>query len=200
MNLPKFLINSEFLEHLSVPIFVKSKKGAYVYCNTAFTKLIGKPLDEIINRTPSEILPEGLAEALKKQDSDLQNLEIQNKSYASQHNQSEIDFSIKKWIIYDINHDASGFIGAIHPISKHLKPVSSEYKKLTKRETEVLILLAKGSSIKGIASSLGISPHTATDHIKSIYLKLDVHSKNEAIYKMLPLLASGDLQIEANNL
>jgi PAS domain S-box-containing protein len=193
MNLPKFLINSEFLEHLNVPIFVKSKNGKYVYCNTAFTKLIGKPLDEIINRTPSEILSGGLADAIKKQDRDLENLDNQNKDNPTQHNQSEIDLSIKKWVIYDINHDATGFIGAIHPISKNLKPVSNEYKKLTKRETEVLMLLAKGGSIKGIASSLGISPHTATDHIKSIYLKLNVHSKNEAIYKMLPLLASGEL-------
>lgn len=203
MKLPKFLINTEFLEHLSVPIFVKSKSGTYVYCNSAFAKLIGKPPNEIINKTPSEILPKGVADELKKQDIELQGHQILDKGHPPatieseiDFNESEIDFSVKKWIIYDINHDVSGFIGAIHrPSSKHLRKIPSEYKKLTKREIEVATLLAKGKSIKGIANSLGISPHTATDHVKSIYLKLDVHSKNEAIYKMLPVLA-GNVDFE----
>ncbi|MCP5157363.1 MAG: helix-turn-helix transcriptional regulator [Ectothiorhodospiraceae bacterium] len=51
---------------------------------------------------------------------------------------------------------------------------------LTRREHEVLILVAKGYSRPTIASLLGLSPHTVTDHVKSTYRKLGVHSCAEA--------------------
>lgn len=52
---------------------------------------------------------------------------------------------------------------------------------LTDRETEVLTLLSQGSSYKSIALKLGISPNTIKYHIKNIYDKLQVHTKEDAI-------------------
>lgn len=52
---------------------------------------------------------------------------------------------------------------------------------LTERETEVLTKLARGSSYKSIALDLEISPNTIKYHIKNIYDKLQVHSKEDAI-------------------
>ncbi|HEX9028541.1 MAG TPA: LuxR C-terminal-related transcriptional regulator, partial [Anaerolineales bacterium] len=52
---------------------------------------------------------------------------------------------------------------------------------LSERELEVLNLLAKGYSSGEVARSLVISVNTAKAHIKSIYQKLDVHSRKEAI-------------------
>ncbi len=52
---------------------------------------------------------------------------------------------------------------------------------LTKRETEVLSMLARGSSYKSIALEFEISVNTIKYHIKNIYDKLQVHSKEEAI-------------------
>ena len=51
---------------------------------------------------------------------------------------------------------------------------------LTGREREVLRLLAMGNSRKSIAASLGISVHTANDHVKALYRKLKVSSGAEA--------------------
>ena len=51
---------------------------------------------------------------------------------------------------------------------------------LSARETEVLSLVARGLRAAEVASTLGISPHTVRDHIKSIYRKLDVSSRAEA--------------------
>ena len=51
---------------------------------------------------------------------------------------------------------------------------------LTPREQEVLSLLAKGIRRKEIANYLNISTHTVSDHLKSVYEKLDVHSSVEA--------------------
>lgn len=54
---------------------------------------------------------------------------------------------------------------------------------LSQRESEIIMLLAKGISFSDIGSILGISPHTVTAHIKKIYKKLGVHSRGEAVYE-----------------
>jgi len=52
---------------------------------------------------------------------------------------------------------------------------------LTDREVEILELLAQGKSNKGIASALSISESTVKSHLKSMFGKLDVTSRAEAI-------------------
>jgi DNA-binding NarL/FixJ family response regulator len=52
---------------------------------------------------------------------------------------------------------------------------------LTERETEVLNLLAKGLANKQIAAALGISEHTVKFHVSSIYTKLNVTNRTEAV-------------------
>lgn len=52
--------------------------------------------------------------------------------------------------------------------------------ELTAREREVLGMLAQGIRIADIANTLGISPHTAGDHVKNIYRKLNISSRAEA--------------------
>jgi len=51
---------------------------------------------------------------------------------------------------------------------------------LTKRETEILQMLAKGLTNKDIASCLFISRNTVKFHLKTIYSKLDVNNRTEA--------------------
>lgn len=61
---------------------------------------------------------------------------------------------------------------------------STDHKPtLTKREHEVLRLIAKGFSYQEIAESLHLSIHTVTSHIKHIYRKLAVGSRGEAVYE-----------------
>ena len=52
---------------------------------------------------------------------------------------------------------------------------------LTKRESEILQLIADGKSRTIIAKELFIDLETVKTHIKNIYLKLDVHSRADAI-------------------
>ena len=52
---------------------------------------------------------------------------------------------------------------------------------LTARELEVLKLLAEGLSAKQIAMRLDLSPETVRDYTKKLYLKLDAHSRVEAL-------------------
>jgi len=51
---------------------------------------------------------------------------------------------------------------------------------LTRREREVLALLAKGATYEDAARILGISLGTVQSHVKSLYRKLEVSSKAEA--------------------
>jgi DNA-binding NarL/FixJ family response regulator len=53
--------------------------------------------------------------------------------------------------------------------------------RLTPREAELLQAFASGKSYKEAARVLGISPHTVGNHVKSIYRKLEVNSRSEAI-------------------
>ncbi len=54
---------------------------------------------------------------------------------------------------------------------------------LTPKEKIVLQYISRGYSNKEIASSLEISPHTVASHIKRIYRKLEVNSRNEAVFE-----------------
>lgn len=54
-------------------------------------------------------------------------------------------------------------------------------EKLTLREREVLTLLGRGFSTQEIAEELSISLSTVRNHIQSIFAKLGVHSRPEAV-------------------
>ncbi|MEL6614909.1 MAG: response regulator transcription factor [Bacteroidota bacterium] len=58
---------------------------------------------------------------------------------------------------------------------------------LTPRETEVLGLIASGATDDGMAAEMGVSPHTVQTHVKSLYRKLDVHSRGEASRRAVEL-------------
>jgi len=60
-----------------------------------------------------------------------------------------------------------------------------EMRSLTRRENEILILLAQGYASKEIADQLGISYDTVCDHLGNIYRKLHVRSRTEAVIKYL---------------
>lgn len=69
---------------------------------------------------------------------------------------------------------------------KIAKMVVNSFKKsndtpLSQRETEVLENLAKGKSYHSIAETLYVSKDTVKFHIKNIYFKLQVSSREEAI-------------------
>ncbi len=55
--------------------------------------------------------------------------------------------------------------------------------KLTPREIDILWGIAKGFSYAEIATNLGMSKQTVPGHIKSIYRKLEVHTRGEAVFE-----------------
>jgi len=57
--------------------------------------------------------------------------------------------------------------------------------KLTPREIDILWGIAKGFSYAEIAEHLGLSRQTVPGHIKSIYRKLEVNTRGEAVFEAL---------------
>lgn len=68
---------------------------------------------------------------------------------------------------------------------QQIKRPSSEVEKLTRREQEILGLLAQGYLYKEIADQLGISLSTVRAHLHAVYEKLHVQSRTEAVVKYL---------------
>ena len=100
------------------------------------------------------------------------------------------------------NYPPDKIIEALHDLYKGGSPMSSviarkiittfnpvperdsEFNKLSKREKELLGLLAKGYRYKEIADLISISIETVRTHIRNIYEKLHVQSRTEAINKV----------------
>jgi DNA-binding NarL/FixJ family response regulator len=68
---------------------------------------------------------------------------------------------------------------------REIKKSDSEKETLTRRENEILSLLAKGALYKEIADQLQISINTVRVHIQNVYEKLHVHSRSQAIMRFL---------------
>jgi DNA-binding CsgD family transcriptional regulator len=56
-----------------------------------------------------------------------------------------------------------------------------EQAKLSQREQEILLLLAKGRNNQNIAEELVLSFHTVRAHIRNAYVKLDIHNRQELL-------------------
>ncbi|MBI5952446.1 MAG: response regulator transcription factor [Chloroflexi bacterium] len=63
----------------------------------------------------------------------------------------------------------------------------SPIEPLTAREMEVIQLMAQGLANKQIALRLGISEHTVKFHLSSLYAKLGVSSRTEAVRRGIEL-------------
>jgi DNA-binding NarL/FixJ family response regulator len=72
-------------------------------------------------------------------------------------------------------------------ISSFQQPLVHEPNQLlSKRENELLELLARGYRYKEIADKLFLSIETIRTHIRNIYRKLEVQSRTEALNKAFP--------------
>ena len=64
-------------------------------------------------------------------------------------------------------------------------PPSAPTERLTTQEIRLLQLLADGHSYQAAALQLDISINTVRSHVRSVYEKLHVHSKSQAVSQAL---------------
>lgn len=199
MNKNTFLVNKRFFENMESPIFAKDIQGFYRYCNVAFTKYLALPKEAILGKTVYDLFPTSLADIYAERDQALFTL-ASHASYDPNGNKiapEENDGVFNKSIIFNEDQSIAGYICMVS-LDKMalLHETADELKVLTSREMQVFNLLVQGKSTKAIARALNISTHTTADHLKLIYRKLGVHSKNEAIYKGLHLFMSHPWQVK----
>jgi DNA-binding NarL/FixJ family response regulator len=72
-----------------------------------------------------------------------------------------------------------------HIAAKLARRVAAPRRELSKREYEVLCLLAKGLRNREIAKRLGITERTVKNHVAQIIVKLGVRSRTEAVTQAL---------------
>jgi DNA-binding NarL/FixJ family response regulator len=78
-----------------------------------------------------------------------------------------------------------GVASRVITLFREFRPPERTEHQLTPHEVRLLKLLAEGHSYKTAAAALGSSVNTVAFHMKSIYAKLQVHSKSEAVAKAL---------------
>ncbi len=70
-------------------------------------------------------------------------------------------------------------------VFRQVRPPPAPSHNLTPQEVRLLALLADGHSYLNAAGQLAISINTVRNHVRSIYDKLHVHTKSEAVSKAL---------------
>ncbi|VVN99822.1 helix-turn-helix transcriptional regulator [Pseudomonas fluorescens] len=89
--------------------------------------------------------------------------------------------------IEEVMKDASWFSRTLIEKLANVKHVNSpklpsvSFTDLTARERDVLGLICAGLADKEIAARLKLAPNTVRNHVSTVYSKLDVHSRSEAI-------------------
>jgi len=68
---------------------------------------------------------------------------------------------------------------------RDVRPSPPPEVALTPHETRLLKLLMQGHGYRSAAAELGVTAHAVSFHLRSIYDKLQVHSKTEAVAKAL---------------
>ena len=68
---------------------------------------------------------------------------------------------------------------------REIRPPERADYQLTPHETRLLKLFVEGHNYKTAAAELGVSINTVNFHVRSIYDKLQVHSRSEAVVKAL---------------
>lgn len=75
---------------------------------------------------------------------------------------------------------AASMLGELRRLDR---PADEEDRLITKREEEVLQLIADGLSTPEVASSLYISQKTVKNHLAAIYQKLDARDRTQAVVR-----------------
>ncbi|HTO44944.1 MAG TPA: response regulator transcription factor [Burkholderiales bacterium] len=95
----------------------------------------------------------------------------------------------KAYVLKDVQpEELFGCIRAVHAGQAYLQPKVAaklaqrvQEEPLTEREEQILQLLAEGRSNRAIGQALFITESTVKSHMKSLFIKLDVTSRAEAI-------------------
>jgi DNA-binding CsgD family transcriptional regulator len=146
-------------------MIVENEGKLFLVCDKGFNKTFG---------VPSQIVCGDVTYTIIKNSRRIDSKSMQQSLLKSLSNQ-KISFTSDN---YDINNFV---IAGKLSRSKNALQKNNHIQKLSNREKQILHLIAQGMSSKAIAIELDISSHTVNSYHKTIYRKLDVKSKIQAL-------------------
>lgn len=190
MNNGSLIVTIVFADKIQHPIFIREEceSESIFYCNQALLDLAGIDHETIVQHRNGGALPKNLIAIIQHPDYAHAQITLKSKkvelpvlnNHAKDGLQKIFVFTSGAQIKAGLEPSGVNMPSIAGPSTEKNTPTQS---RLTKRELEVLNCLAKGKTIKTIAEILGISAYTVADHAKSIYCKLDVHSRSEMMLK-----------------
>jgi PAS domain S-box-containing protein len=84
-------------------------------------------------------------------------------------------------LVVHVFHDATGTKQLLRDLHEHLGAAAGGEARLTRREREVLRLMAGGLGTAAAAARLSVSRATIRNHVQNIFGKLGVHTRLEAV-------------------
>jgi DNA-binding NarL/FixJ family response regulator len=94
-------------------------------------------------------------------------------------------------LVQNAVQNARAFYNRSMPVAEQTEQKQHEampHQELTRRQHEILEMLVQGKSNRDIAAVLGLSENTVKVHVGSIFQKLGVHSRTEALLAGLRIL------------
>lgn len=191
MNSPSRVLPQATIDAIQNPFVIKNYCGVILSCNQAFKDLNNLGAKNIVGLTVHDFLPPREAEIDTQSDIALITSTVRHLNYCITRDvQGGENLILKVHKSLSLNKDGVTEILAV--INKLKQPyIERNGYLLSPRESSVLELLAQGNSQKKIAIALGISYHTVADYLKTIYVKLGVHSRTQAQLKAILDLGLG---------
>lgn len=182
-KLYKDSLSLQSFQVLDMAVFIKSFKGEYLWANNFFIqKSAGfNSLNEIYRKQDYHFAWHEYSDDLKANDQLLMEGKdcVNVKERILRYDGTCVNIISKKSCLYD-KEKLIGLIGFSIEM-----PASIIIKSLSRREYDIIYLLAQGQTDKRIGKKLSISPRTVESHINNAKIKLKVTTRAELIVKFL---------------
>lgn len=140
---PDLIFYKDYLNH----------DGAYIGCNDAFAKFVGKPIDDIIDRTDIELFGEEVGSFFRTQDKAMlmQNSSRYNEEWVTYPDGTKVLMSVSKTPLRDSNGQVLGLVGIgrdITQVYQHSESIKKQKKELeNQKELYELVFKNTASSV-----------------------------------------------------
>ncbi|HXG02761.1 MAG TPA: LuxR C-terminal-related transcriptional regulator [Candidatus Binatia bacterium] len=155
-----------------------------LFWNRAAERLLGYSPAEVIGRTCCEVLersPQCQLKAAREAGAEGGAFEMTARTRRGE----AVQLSVSTLVVPPRNGEGPVTVHLFREARKSAPAVAAETDALagtlTRREIEVLRLLAEGCNTRAAAQRLGVSPATVRNHVQNLLGKLGVHSRLQAV-------------------
>jgi PAS domain S-box-containing protein len=140
------LVNT-MIEATPDAVFIKDKQGRYVFVNPQATSIFGKPAEDIIGKTPSDLFPPDVAQAMEDSDSTVMSCAIAityEKLYAA--SDPPIQMLVTKGPMYD----SKGEVDAIFAVARDITDLKRLQEEISDKVVQLETALSNVRQLEGI--------------------------------------------------